>query len=340
MSATSASTKKSGGKLAFLEGSKVKEFVFDHFSWVLLILISSVAGILNPAFFSGSNISNLFLHSVVLGILVLGESLCLISGHFDLTIESNLVFTACVGSWLMSSSTIASGLMLNPVLTIIVMLICGMLVGAVNGFLVAYVKMNPFITTLANSIILLGLSVIISKGRSIYPLPDSFSFIGSGLVGKIPVAIVVLFILYIIFHVVLTYRPLGRKLYAVGGNHFAAEASGINTKKIIMVTYILSGLLAAVAGCIMAGRLNSASSVMIRDQIMVCFAAAVIGGVSLDGGSGKIFGVFGGVLLLSTITNLMNLIHVNPFMIQSVTGAIILFAMFINTMKDRKIFSK
>jgi len=218
------------------------------------------------------------------------------------------------------------------------MLIVGMAVGAINGFLVAYVGMNPFITTLSLSIILVGCSVMISKGRTIYPLPESFIFLGSGLIGKIPVAIIILFVLYIIFYVVLTFRPLGRNLYAVGSNRFASEASGINTKLTILIAYVLSGFLCAFAGWIMAGRLNSASSIMTTDLLLFAFAAAVIGGVSLNGGTGKVLGVFGGVLLLSTINNLMNLIRVNPFLIQTTTGGIILIAMFIHTMKNKKFF--
>jgi ribose/xylose/arabinose/galactoside ABC-type transport system permease subunit len=324
--------------LVFNEKFDTKEYIFENFSWILLLLISIIAGLINPIFFSFTNLSNLLLHSVILGILVLAESICLISGHFDLTIESNLIFTAVIAAWLISSSSVASGLQLNPFLAIIIMLIIGMAVGAVNGFLVAYVGMNPFITTLAMSIILSGFSVIISKGRTIYPLPKSFVFLGSGLIGKIPVSIIVLFILYFIFYIFLTFLPLGRKLYAVGNNSFAADASGINTKLTILIAYILSGFLCAFAGWIMSGRLNSASSIMTTDILLFAFAAAVIGGVSLNGGTGKVLGVFGGVLLLSTINNLMNLARVSPFIIQATTGGIILFAMFINTIKNKKLF--
>ncbi|MDD3427776.1 MAG: ABC transporter permease [Caldisericia bacterium] len=313
-------------------------FIFDNFSWVLLLLIFIIAGIINPVFYSLANITNLLLHSVILGILVLAETICLITGHFDLTIESTLVFTAVCAAWLISPSSIASGWQLNSTFAVIIMLIIGAVIGAVNGSLVAYVRMNPFITTLAMSIILLGFSVIISKGRTIYPLPATFIYLGSGLIRKFPIAIIFLIFLFVLFYIILTLTPIGRKLYAVGSNRFAADASGINTKFIIFLSYTLSGLLCACAGWVMAGKLNSASPNMSSNQMLYACAAAVIGGVSLNGGVGNIFGVFGGVLLLSSINTLMNLIRINPFIIQSTTGGIILFAMFINTIKSGKNF--
>ena len=315
-----------------------KDFLFENFSWVLLILIAVIASILNPVFYSRTNLTNLLLHSVVLGILVLAETVCLISGHFDLTIESTLIITAVIAGWLISPSSVASGLQLNLTTAILIMFLVGAIIGLTNGFLVSYIGMNPFITTLAMSIILLGLSVIISKGRTIYPLPSSFIYLGSGLIGKFPVAIIFLIFLYILFYLILTFTPIGRKFYAVGGNKFAADASGINTKFTILLAYTLSGLLCACAGWVMAGKLNSASPIMTTGLLLYAFAAAVIGGVSLGGGVGKVLGVFGGVLLLSAINNLMNLIRINPFIIQSTTGGIILMAMFINTIKSGKLF--
>ena len=277
---------------------------------------------------------------MVLGILVLGESICLITGHFDLTIESTLIITAVTAAWLISPSSVASGWQLHFVLAVLIMLLMGALIGALNGFFVAYIGMNPFITTLAMSIILLGLSVIISKGRTIYPLPESFIFLGSGLIGGFPLAILFLIFLYVVFHVILTYAPIGRKFYAIGGNRLAADASGINTRLTILPGLLASGALSACAGWVMAGKLNSASPIMTTGLLLYVFAAAVIGGVNISGGIGKVLGAFGGVLLLSSINNIMNLVRINPFIIQSTTGGIILVAMFIDTVKSGRLFNK
>ncbi|MDD3655951.1 MAG: ABC transporter permease [Atribacterota bacterium] len=323
-----------------MKGNKnLSSLISENFVWILLILLWFFAGMVNKAFFSYLNIVNLLVHSIILGILTLGGSLCLISGFFDLTVESTLVFTGLLAGWLISSDSLASGLLLNPVLTIIIMLITGFLIGIINGLLVAYQKMNPFITTLAMSIVLTGLSVYISKGKSIYPLNSTFNYLGGAKIYGLPVSIIFLIFLYILFHIILTYTPLGRKFYAIGSNIDAARAAGINVELTVLTAYALSGLLAACAGWVLAGRLNSVSSHMSSGLIMYIFAAAVIGGVKLSGGRGRILGIFGGVLLISSVNNFMNLSHVNAFLIQATTGFIILIAMFIDTMKENYFLS-
>jgi len=314
---------------------KITTLISENFVWIISILLWIVAGVVNTTFFNYYNLINLLVHSVVLGLLVLGESLCFITGHFDLTIESTLIFTALFAAWLISPDPLASGWLVNPVLAIVLMLVVGTLIGMINGSLVAYLKMNPFITTLAISIVLVGISIFWCKGKSIYPLPDLFNWLGKKEIHSLPVSVIFLILTYIFFHVILTHTPFGRKLYAVGCNIDAARASGINVQLVIFFAYTLSGLLAAFSGWILAGRLNSASSHISTGLLLYVFAAAVIGGVSLSGGKGKSLGAFGGVLLLSSVNNLMNLSHVNAYLIQATTGMIILIAMFIDTMKER-----
>ena len=219
------------------------EIIFNNFVWIILILIGIIASIVNPVFFSYTNLVNLLMHSVVLGFLVLAESVCLITGHFDLTIESIMVFSGIFGGWLISTHTIASGLVLHPVLGILCVLCMGALIGAINGFFVSYVGVNPFITTLAMSIIFAGISIFITKGRTIYPLNTIYNVIGRGKIVNFPIAIIFFIFAYFIMHIILTYTPFGRKLYIIGGNRFAAKASGINVKLMLLSTYILSGLL-------------------------------------------------------------------------------------------------
>ena len=313
---------------------RISEVVLNNFVWLLLLLICIVAGFINPAFYYAQNIINLFIHSVVMGILVLAASVVFLTGNFDLTIEANLVFTAVVAGWLISPDVLASGWQVNTLIAIPVMLVLGIAVGFINGFLVAYVRMNPFITTLAVSIILKGITIFWSKGKTIYPMTDGFNFLGKAKLAGLPVSIIFLIALYIVIHIMLTYTPFGRKLYLVGSNRQAASASGIDVRRTILGAYMLSGLLAACAGWVLGGRLNSVSSQMSTDLLLFSFAAAVIGGISLNGGQGKVLGAFGGVLLLSSINTLMNLARINPFLIKATTGLIILLAMFIDSVKD------
>ncbi len=142
-----------------------------------------------------------------------------------------------------------------------------------------------------------------------------------------------LIILYILFHIILTYTAIGRKIYAVGGNITAAIASGMNVKSVVLFTYTVSGLLAAFAGWILAGRLDMAASHMSTNQLFLAMAAAVMGGVKLGGGQGKIIGMFGGVLLLTAINTFMNLTNISPYIIAATSGFIILVAMIIDALR-------
>ncbi len=312
----------------------ILKFIFDNFVWLLVLILFVVAYITTPSFFKGTNVVNILTQSVVLAMLVLAETICLISGYFDMSIESILIFTAVLAAWFMAPHPAASGLELNGYLGIILIIVSGALIGAVNGFLIAYLKMNAFIATLAMSILLIGSCVTISQGNTLGPFPDSFKFLGKGDVGPVPAPIVVLVVMYIVFGFILKRTPFGRKLYAVGGNPNAAQASGVDVKWTVFLAYVLSGMISAIGGMILSGRMGSAVSHMTRDNLLYAFAAAVIGGVSPFGGQGKIFSVFGGVILLMTINKLLVIADVDPFLITLSSGLIIFFAMLLLTIKQ------
>jgi len=151
----------------------------------------------------------------------------------------------------------------------------------------------------------------------------------------VPFAMISLILLYIIFHIFLTRTPFGRSLYAVGGNRLATRAAGIDDRKIIFLAYTLCGVMCGVAGWSLAGRLNSSGPNMASGMIFYVFAAAVIGGISLNGGKGTMFGAFGGLLLLTVIRNILNLVNVSPYVIGLMSGLIIFIAIAIDTIKNR-----
>jgi simple sugar transport system permease protein len=309
-------------------------FLFNNFVWLLILMVLVVAAFTTPSFFRPTNMMNLLVQSVMLAMLVLAESICLITGYFDMSIEGTLIFTSVFAAWLMAAHPAASGLEVNPFLGIILMLLAGAAIGAINGFLIAYVKMNAFITTLAMTIVLIGSCVTISRGNTLGPFPDNFAFFGAGNVGPIPVPILLLVFIYGLFGFVLTRTPFGRKLFAVGGNRNAAQASGINTKQIVFIAYVLSGLIAAIGGLVLSGRMGSAVAHMTTNNLLYAFAAAVIGGVSPFGGQGRIMSIFGGVILLMIINKLLVTAQVNPFLITTASGLIIFIAMLLLTIKQ------
>jgi ribose/xylose/arabinose/galactoside ABC-type transport system permease subunit len=312
------------------------QLILDNFVWLLVFSLLIVALITTPSFFEPDNLVNLLVQSGVLAMLVLAETICLIAGYFDMSIESTLIFTSVFTAWLVAPHPAASGLGLNPVLGMAAMLLTGALIGAINGLLIAYIKMNAFITTLAMSIILIGSCVTLSQGNTLGPFPRVFEFFGDGSIGPVPTTIVVFASMYLIFNYILKNTPFGRKLYAVGGNRNAAQASGINTKRMVLLAYVLSGLISAVGGLVLSGRLGAAVSHMTRNNLLYAFAAAVIGGVSPFGGEGRIGNVFGGVILLMIVNKLLIIAHVDPFLITSTSGVIIFIAMLIMTIKQKR----
>lgn len=322
------------GKARKKSRSAIVGLVLDNFVWLLVIVLLLGAYVTTPVFFKSSNLVNILTQSVVLAMLVLAETICLISGYFDMSIESILIFSSVFAAWLMAPHPAASGIELNGIAGIFAILITGAIIGAVNGFLIAYLKMNAFIATLAMSIFLLGLCVTISHGNTLGPFPDSFSFFGEGKIGPIPVPILVLVVVYVLFNFIMKRTPFARKLYAVGGNPNAAQASGVNVKRIVFFAYVLSGLISAIGGMVLSGRMGSAVLHMTRDNLLYAFAAAVIGGVSPFGGQGRIVSVFGGVILLMTINKLLIIAHVDPFLITGASGLIIFIAMLILTIKQ------
>ncbi|MFA7407386.1 MAG: ABC transporter permease [Anaerolineaceae bacterium] len=314
--------------------AKIISLITGNFVWVLVILVTIIASIITPVFFSIANLHNLLVTSTVLGLLVLGESIVLLTGNFDNSLEATLMFSAMVAAWLTVDHTYASGLLLNSIWGVLALLVVGALIGAINGFSVGYIGMQPFITTFATTVIITGLSILMTGGAILTPFQKDFTILGRAMVGPLPLSGLVTIGLYVVVHIILKYTPIGRSFYVVGSNLEAAKALGINVKKTQMVAFIIAGVLAAIAGWILGGRLNSASSQMSTGQLFLAYGAAVIGGVKLGGGEGKAFGMFGGVVLISAISTLMNLAQVDPYVIRATTGVVILLAMLVDTIRS------
>jgi len=313
---------------------KFQSILAENFVWVLVLIVSFIAYLITPVFYSINNLSNLLVTSTILGILVLGETLVLMTGNFDNSLEITLMFTAMVAAWLTVDHTYASGLLLSPFWGIVIMLGVGAAIGAVNGIFVGYIGMQPFITTFATSVVVTGISILTTGGSILTPYPESYIILGRAQVGPFPLSGLLVIGLYFVFHIILKYTPLGRRLYVVGGNIEAAKALGVDVKKTQLIAFVLAGILSAIGGWILSGRLNSASSQMSSNQLLLAFGAAVIGGVKLGGGEAKVSGMFGGVLLIASIYTLMNLAQVDVYFIRAMTGLVILGAMLFDAIRS------
>lgn len=322
--------------------------VLDNLIWVILAAVFVFFATQSDKFLTPINIRNILAAAAVLGVLVVGQTFVLITGNFDLSTESTLGLAALLGLWLIvpaHAPNWGGGMMWNPYVSIAAILVMGAVIGWVIGALITYGKMNNFIVTLAFLLILRGAMLRFTEGNAVnglnFPPADIFYWLGHETaftlpwVGKIPVAVVAMLLLFLVGWAVLEHRPFGRDLYAIGGNRSAAVASGIDADKRIRQVYVVSGVLAAFAGWMLAGRVASVQVDLGNGYIFQVMAACVIGGISLQGGRGSIVGALGGVLLLSTIDRGLNLMQVSVFWVKLIQGLIILIAMFIDAQKIR-----
>ena len=295
-----------------------------------LVIVFIVGAIVSPAFLSAPNLTLILRQSAELGIVVIGLTFILLTGKLDISLESTVGLAPMVAAWLLIPAAMGGlGTMIPPALAIVITLVIGSLIGLINGLLVVKVRLDPFIVTLAMLILLRGVTLGVSEGKTLAGLPDAFRYIGSARWAGIPAAIWVTAILFVVAGLVLRYTSWGRALYAIGGNAEAARAAGIRVDFVLITAFVAASTLASFAGLMLAGRLASVTSGMGENLIFSALAAAVIGGVQLTGGQGRIIGALMGVLLLGTLTNVLTLAGVPTFWINAVYGAVILLALLV-----------
>lgn len=321
---------------------KLTQFILDRLIWFILLLVVIFFALIAKNFITGINIINIFLEASVLGVLTIGQAIVLMSGNFDLSAEGTVSLVTVLAAWLMlpyRNMALAQaggiGWQLSPWIVIPIMLLVGTIAGWVNGMLITRLKMNNFIVTLAMQLVLRGIAYVISMGAIMPGTPALFNWLGSGRIGSVPVSVIATIFLFIVFSFILANTRFGRELYAVGANKDAARASGFKPPVTITQAYMISGFLAGIAGWMLLGRIQASNPDLGVGMTLQTVAAAVIGGVALSGGSGTLLGAFAGVLLLSVISDGMNLINVNPFWVDGVRGLIILVALLLEAQKVR-----
>jgi ribose/xylose/arabinose/galactoside ABC-type transport system permease subunit len=294
----------------------------------VIVLLLVIGAFVNPAFLTANNFINVAQESAALGTVVVAETLILLTGKFDLSLQSTYGLAPMVGAWLIvSKDGQGLGTNWNPFLGIAIVLLVGLVVGALNGFLVIKLGFNAFIFTLAMLILLAGIQVGIVSGRTIYHLPDAFIYLGSQYLLGVPVSIWVTGAIFLLSALFLRYHRVGRAIYAIGGNTEAARAAGIPVDRVRIGVFIVASLLAALAGLMTAGQVVAVTASQGNNLIFSVFAAAVIGGISLEGGRGRMVGALTGVILLALVQNILILSQIQTFWIDAATGLIILIAL-------------
>ncbi|MGH6944840.1 MAG: ABC transporter permease [Geminicoccaceae bacterium] len=309
-------------------------FLLDHLVWLILAIILAIFSLTIEHFFQTGIFLNILQHATFVGLISIGLSFCIIAGHMDLSVESVMAFAAMLAAWLAASRGSASGLELHPWVTLLLAIGFGALTGAFNGLLVVRFQINAFIVTLATYISIRGLGLVLTGGRSMYGLPDSFRAVATEEVLGLPLLVLILIVAYVVFSLVLTRTRFGRYVYLVGGNPTAPFRAGIDVERVLYAAFILSGALAALAGWLLAARTNGATPNLGLGMLFEAFAAVVIGGVSLRGGVGRLSGVFAGVLLLSAIDTAINVMGLEAYYMQVIRGGLMLLAVLLDSVKS------
>lgn len=290
-----------------------------------------IGALVSDGFLTSANITNLLAQSAVLGVVVIAEALILLVGRFDLSLESIVGLAPMVVVWMISATGVGGlGIGLSPLLAMALALLVGAAIGAINGTLVVKLQLNAFIVTLAMLILLRGVVLGISHGQTFFNLPSEFLYLGTATWLGLPVSVWIVAGLFALAAAFLRYHRVGRSIYAIGGNAAAARAAGIRVDRIIIGVYVVGGVLAAFAGLLLTARISAVTAGQGQNLIFTVFAAAVIGGISLDGGRGRMIGALSGVLLLGIISNILTLSQVESYWIDACFGAIILISLIIS----------
>lgn len=290
---------------------------------IVIAVIFIIMACVKPIFFSGSNIMNVLRQVSINGILSIGMTCIILTGGIDLSVGSLVAVTSVLcGSMLLNDG--------NVILACIVGVAAAVMFGVMNGYLVAYAGFQPFIATLGATTIGRGFAMVYSDGKPYTIDNPAFLEIGQGSVLGIPIPIIILVIVCIIGIIMLQCTTFGRYIFAIGGNKHAAKLSGVKTRRVEMMVYVISGLCCGIVGLILSARISSGQPKAAEGFELDAIAATAIGGTSMSGGIGGIRGTIFGFIIIGLISNCLNLINVNSFWQQIVKGFIILLAVFLD----------
>ncbi|WP_223592611.1 ABC transporter permease [Neobacillus bataviensis] len=281
-------------------------------------------------FLTTENVSNIIRQVSINGILAVGMTFVILTGGIDLSVGSVMAFTG----------TIMVGLMINmgmpPIAAVLLGIVLGAVLGYINGLFIAHARIPAIIVTLAMMEVARGAALLYTGGYPLSGVSKSYAFIGRGnLFGVIPMPAVIMILVFIAAYIILNHLPIGRYIYAIGGNEEAVRLSGVKVKKIKIFVYLVSGITAAISGLIMTSRLSSGQPMAGEGYELDAIAAVVLGGTSIAGGRGHIFGTILGALLLGVLSNGLNLMGVSPYVQRVLKGAIIVAAIYYSSFRQK-----
>ncbi|NLA92153.1 MAG: ABC transporter permease [Spirochaetales bacterium] len=294
---------------------------------IALFLIGLVFTILSPYFLTIKNFLNIGIYSAIIGVTATTTTLALIQGCIDISVGSIMALTGMICAILLKSGA-------SMFVAIVIAFAAGVAGGAFNGLMVSKAKINPMITTLSTMTIFRGIAYLSNDGISIVINNNSFKWMGRGYIGPIPFIIILMLIAYFAMWYIAKYTAFGRRIYATGSNPRASYLSGINTSRMIFVVYILNGMMAGISGILMAAQSGAGLPIAGEGYEMTIISACILGGTSLSGGKGSIWGTFIGVIMLTTIANGLTMLAVQTFWQHIIKGIILLVSVLIDSIRS------
>lgn len=296
---------------------------------ILLILMVIIMSLTINNFASIDNLMKIARQVAVYGVMAVGMTFVIMTGGIDISVGSTLALGGIIVGMLDKAGYPLA-------ISVIITLAAGLLVGAINGYFVAYCRLLPFVVTMGMMNLVRGFSMVISDGKAIYGLNTPLLKISSSYVWLIPVPVIIMSVIFIAGHILLTHFSIGRFFLAVGGNREAAKLAGVNERFVEASAYAISGLLSALGGVILSSRLGTAQPSAGSGYELTCIASAVIGGTSLAGGTGTMLGTLWGTLILGLVNSALNQLGVQAFYQTMVTGAIVIAAVLFDKLRKNR----
>ena len=321
--------------------NKSKEkFNFGEFygKWgtlLILVVIAVLSALFVPNFIKPRNLINVLLQNAVVAMLAFSATFVIILGHINVAYGSELAFIGCISCLVMNSIQTTTSPVAAALISLVVAVAVGMVIGAINGWVITKFNIPAFIMTLAVTTIARGGALLLTNGTPVAGMDDTFNWFGQGYIGPIPTSVVIMILLFVVAWVLLNKTCFGRHIYAVGGNENAAVASGINAKKVVRRAFLLDGIFTGIAALVFMARQASGTPAGGLQYEFDAITAVVVGGTSLSGGSGNVVGTIIGAIIVGIINNVQNLLHINTYWQQVVKGLVILIAVIIDVVTKR-----
>lgn len=305
-----------------------KQFLSMFGSLFALVLLVFVFTLAKPTFLSVSNLINILRVAAITGLLAVGMTFVILTGGIDLSVGAIM---GCASMYSAYFAQVSKGY--PTAVAVLVGLGIGLLIGLFNGLCIAYLKVPAFVGTLGTMSIANGIKFLLTDAKPIPNLNDDFKYLGGGVIGGVvPFPLIIMAVVLVICFVLLYKTPYGRHVYAVGGSMSAAHVSGINTKRVICSVYILSGVLAALAGMIMSARVTSGVTSTGDGYETNAIAMVVIGGTSLAGGRGRLWGTMVGVMLLQCLSVGLDMLGVSTYFQMIIKGFVVIGAVMLDAL--------